>query len=78
MDPWDLDEAIALRGENADERATIMYKYRKYPRGRFYNEVMGLSYDDATCPITISDLIDACDRSCACGRIAPGTPCFLG
>lgn len=59
--PWDLEEAIAMRGENADERATIMYKYRKYPRGKFYNEVMGLSYDDATCPITLTELLDACD-----------------
>ncbi len=59
--PWDLEHAIKMYGETADERGTIMYKYKKYNRMRFYNECLGLPYDNATCPISITDLIEACD-----------------
>lgn len=59
--PWNLDDAIRMYGDTADERGTIIYKYRKYPRMRFYNECLGMPYDNALCPINMNDLIDACD-----------------
>jgi hypothetical protein len=59
--PWDLEEALQMYGDTADERGTIMYKYRKYSRMRFYNECLGLPYDNAACPVTLTDLIECCD-----------------
>jgi hypothetical protein len=38
----------------------IMDKYTKYPRSQFYNEVLGLSYDSGTRPLTRQDIIDNC------------------
>ena len=35
-------------------------KYVKYPRSQFYNEVLGLSYDSGTRPLTRQDVIDNC------------------
>jgi hypothetical protein len=58
---WDLEDAIKKYGDNADEQGTIMKKYQTYSRTRFYNEVLALPYDNALCPITLPDLIDACD-----------------
>lgn len=38
----------------------ILDKYTKYPRSQFYNEVLGLSYDSGTRPLTRQDVIDNC------------------
>jgi hypothetical protein len=38
----------------------ILDKYVKYPRSQFYNEVLGLSYDSGTRPLTRQDIIDNC------------------
>lgn len=38
----------------------IYDKYTKYPRSRFYNEVLGMSYDSGTRPLTRQDIIDNC------------------
>jgi hypothetical protein len=38
----------------------ILVKQQTYPRGRFYNEVLGLSYDSGTRPLTQQDIIDNC------------------
>jgi hypothetical protein len=38
----------------------IMDKYTKYPRSQFYNEVLGLSYDSGTRPLTRQDVMDNC------------------
>jgi intein/homing endonuclease len=38
-----------------------------YPRGRFYNEVLGLSYDSGTRPLTRQDVIDNCDEELILG-----------
>lgn len=35
-------------------------KYVKYPRSQFYNEVLGMSYDSGTRPLTRQDVIDNC------------------
>lgn len=40
--------------------AEIIDKYTKYPRSQFYNEVLGLSYDSGTRPLTRQDIIDNC------------------
>lgn len=39
----------------------IYDKYIKYPRSQFYNEVLGLSYDSGTRPLTRQDVIDNCN-----------------
>lgn len=39
----------------------ILQKQKTYSRAKFYNEVLGLSYDSGTRPITRQDLIDNCD-----------------
>lgn len=38
----------------------IMVKYQTYSRAKFYNEVLGLSYDSGTRPLTQADLIENC------------------
>jgi hypothetical protein len=39
----------------------ILVKQQTYPRARFYNEVLGLSYDSGTRPLTQQDVIDNCN-----------------
>ncbi len=38
----------------------IRDKHRNYPRVRFYNEVLGLSFDSGTRPLTQKDVVDNC------------------
>ncbi len=38
----------------------ILDKQKKMPRAAFYNEVLGLSYDSGTRPLTRQDIIDNC------------------
>jgi hypothetical protein len=38
----------------------IKVKQQTYPRSQFYNEVLGLSYDSGTRPLTRQDVIDNC------------------
>lgn len=40
----------------------ILQKQKTYSRGKFYNEVLGLSYDSGTRPLTRQDVIDNCDE----------------
>lgn len=39
----------------------LLWKRDNYPFGKFYNEVLGLSYDSASKPITRDELIECCD-----------------
>lgn len=41
----------------------LLWKRDNYPLGQFYNEVLGLSYDSASKPITRQEMIAACDPS---------------
>lgn len=38
----------------------ILVKKSTYPRSQFYNEVLGMSYDSGTRPLTRQDIIDNC------------------
>ena len=40
----------------------LIQKQKTYPRDRFYNEVLGLSYDSGTRPLTQQDVIDNCSQ----------------
>lgn len=40
---------------------SLMWRYENYPRAQFYNEVLGLPYDSGSVPITVDDIIEACD-----------------
>lgn len=40
----------------------ILQKQKTYPRDRFYNEVLGLSYDAGTRPLTQQDVRDNCSQ----------------
>jgi hypothetical protein len=42
------------------EWGEILDKKAKYPQSQFYNEVLGISYDSGTRPLTRQDLIDNC------------------
>lgn len=42
--------------------ADILQKQKTYPRDRFYNEVLGLSYDSGLRPLTQQDVIDNCSQ----------------
>jgi len=52
MVPW----IIGLK----DQWMRILWKRDNYPLGQLYNEVLGLSYDSASKPITRDQLIDLC------------------
>jgi hypothetical protein len=41
--------------------AEIIQNQLTYPRAKFYNEVLGLSYDSGTRPLTRRDVMDNCD-----------------
>lgn len=40
---------------------SIWDKFCTYSRAKFHNEVLALPFDDASCPITVDELIAACD-----------------
>lgn len=44
-----------------DQWLRLLWKRDNYPIGQFYNEVLGISYDSASKPITRDDLISICD-----------------
>lgn len=52
MVPW----IIGLK----DQWLKLLWKRDNYPLSQFYNEVLGLSYDSASKPITRDELIDCC------------------
>lgn len=39
----------------------ILLNYRRYPRDKFYNEVLGLSYDSGMRPLTTRQVMDSCN-----------------
>lgn len=43
------------------KHSEILDYQRTYPQGRFFNEVLGMSYDTGTRPLTQQDLIDNCN-----------------
>ena len=43
-----------------DQWVKLLWKRDNYPFGQFYNEVLGLSYDSASKPITREELISCC------------------
>lgn len=42
---------------------SILYKYREYPRGLFYNECLGLSYRVGYRPLSLADIIATCSNN---------------
>jgi hypothetical protein len=67
------------------EWSDILDKQRKYSRAKFYNEVLGRSYDSGTRPLTKQDVIDNCDSRVRMGALKAITekyggkcPIFLG
>ena len=48
--------------KNPEKWAEILSAYELYPRAQFFNEVLALSYDSGTKPITRSEVIRACDN----------------
>ena len=42
------------------EWSEILVKYKTYPLSQFHNEVLGVSYDSGTRPLTRQDIIDNC------------------
>lgn len=39
----------------------IVLNYTKYPKAQFFNEVLGISYDSGTKPLTRQDILNNCD-----------------
>jgi hypothetical protein len=64
----------------------IMLDYQRYPRDRFYNEVLGISCDSGTRPLTAGQLIAVCDDKASMSDHALqahkakafGQPVFMG
>jgi hypothetical protein len=47
----------------------ILLDYERYPRDKFYNEVLGISYDSGTRPLTAAQLRECCDPSPVTGTM---------
>jgi hypothetical protein len=47
--------------KNPDKWKEILYAMERYPRAQWMNEVMALSYDSGSKPLTRAELIRACD-----------------
>jgi hypothetical protein len=56
-----------------DQWLKLLWKRDNYPLGQFYNEVLGISYDSSSKPITRAELIDCCDPTYVMWR-EPFTP----
>lgn len=60
----------------------VWNKYLEYPTAKFYNEVLGLPYEDAQRPLTMDDIINACEnRDMALaydGLLFKGEPLYIG
>lgn len=48
---------------NPDQWGKLLYNYENYPESQFFNEVLGLSYDNASKPITRADVLNNCRSS---------------
>lgn len=48
----------------------ILLDYERYPRDKFYNEVLGISYDSGTRPLTSAQIRDCCDPNPSTGTMA--------
>lgn len=44
-----------------DQWSKLLWKRDNYPLGQFYNEVLGISYDSASKPVTRDELLNCCD-----------------
>jgi hypothetical protein len=53
MVPW-----IAHKGSDAWK--SLVHQMETYPESQFYNEVLGMSFDNAAKPITRADILDCC------------------
>ena len=61
----------------------ILNAYERYPTPQFMNEVLAISYDAGTKPITRAEVIRACDDKYnntieQAVKIAQSTPCYFG
>jgi hypothetical protein len=58
--PWESYRIPQLMVPWLDWKKDIIYNYENYPREKFYNEVLGLSYDSGLRPLTMQQLKDVC------------------
>lgn len=56
MVPW-----IAHKG--SDPWKSLVHQMETYPESQFYNEVLGMSFDNAAKPITRADILECCSDS---------------
>lgn len=58
--PWESYRIPQLMVPWVDWKNDILYNYDNYPREKFYNECLGLSYDSGLRPLTTRQLRDVC------------------
>jgi hypothetical protein len=62
----------------------ILLNYERYPRDKFYNEVLGVSYDSGLRPLTTHQVMECCSPDLSMGDIdkyvakSAGQPVFAG
>ena len=57
MVPW-------IREWGGEPWKTLVHEMEIYPEAQFYNEILGLSYDNAAKPVTRADIAMNCSSSC--------------
>lgn len=58
--PWESYRITQLMVPWLNWQNDILYNYENYPRDKFYNEILGLSYDSGLRPLTTQQLKDVC------------------
>lgn len=58
--PWESYRIPQLMVPWVDWQGDILYNYEKYPREKFYNECLGISYDSGLRPLTTRQLREVC------------------
>jgi hypothetical protein len=58
--PWESYRIPQLMVPWVDWNHDILHNYEHYPREKFYNECLGLSYDSGLRPLTLRQLKDVC------------------
>ncbi len=67
--PWESYRIPQLMVPWLDWKNDILYNYENYPREKFYNEVLGVSYDSGLRPLTTNQVKDMCKDHISMGEM---------
>jgi hypothetical protein len=63
IEGWRIPQIMVPWIPWSGSEGSIWDKYTTYSKAKFYNEVLALPFDDASCPITVDELMATCDEN---------------